>query len=79
MFFIKLPDEYVSEIDRNSPTTAREIYNIQREKLTEELIKRLIKPNITWIKEDVAISLTYSSGSFMKNILLIDLLWIRNY
>jgi len=55
-FGAKLPEEFVTEFNKNSPTEAKEVYNSQRIELGEKLMMRLILPNTTWAKEIAVVS-----------------------
>ncbi len=55
-FGAKLSEEFVTEINKNSPTEAKDVHNFQREELGEKLRMRLILPNTTWAKEIAVVS-----------------------
>jgi hypothetical protein len=63
-FTAKLPDNYVSAIDQNTPQEAKNVRNAQLETLVKEIMKRLVKPNITFDKKLIHVN----SESTLKEI-----------
>jgi len=50
-FTVKLHENYVFEINSDSPDEAKSVYNTQRDSLSKEMHARLVKPNFTFDKK----------------------------
>jgi len=55
-FGVKLSEEFVTEINKDTITEAKDVHNFQRNELGEKLRMRLILPDTTWVKEIAVVS-----------------------